>query len=268
MRVTVHHTSTNYQQIGRGFPIVLLHGWGCDWQIWSPIISGLSDDFQLIIPDLPLFGDSKIKLPKSETNLDKLLPAWDSYDYTEWLNAFLEAVIPGKPFILVGHSFGGKIAAIYAGTKATSLLKGLVITDASGLPVALTTKEHIAQNIAKLIPRFIKQKLGAQLKQTVLQTMNIASDYQQADEAQQAVLRKVVREDISHELAQISLPSLVIWGKQDFTTPFEKGELFAELMTNAQLIPFTQSGHYPFIDEPALFIDQVVTYVNQRKQAT
>lgn len=263
MHVSVHHTTTYYQQIGRGFPIVLLHGWGCDWQIWSPVIGDLSEEFQLVIPDLPLFGDSKLKLANAKTETP---PAWDSFEYCKWLSAFIEAVIPGKPFILAGHSFGGKIAAIYAAQQASSLLKGLIIIDASGLPVALTTKEQITQNIAKVIPSFIKERVGSQLKQLLLQKINVASDYQQATEDQQAVLRKIVREDISHQLAQISLPSLVMWGKQDTTTPFEKGELFAELMANAQLVPFTQSGHYPFIDEPALFIDQVRAYAHQRKK--
>jgi pimeloyl-ACP methyl ester carboxylesterase len=77
-------------------------------------------------------------------------------------------------------------------------------------------------------------------------------------------LRKIVRENISHQLAQIELPSLVLWGKQDYTTPLEKGELFAELMPNAELVVFEQSGHYPFIDETELFMSVLEKYIQQQ----
>jgi pimeloyl-ACP methyl ester carboxylesterase len=254
MKTTVLGVTTHYQQIGTGFPIVLLHGWGCDWQIWAPVIPTLTDRYQLIIPDLPIFGQSKLK----ENS------AWNSFEYADWLAAFIEQVIPSTPFILAGHSFGGKIAAIYAAEKADELLKGLVIIDASGLPVQLTAKEQFTQTIAGLLPRSLKKALGSAFKKTLLNQLQVATDYQQASEHQQAVLRKIVRENISHQLAQIELPSLVLWGKQDYTTPLEKGELFAELMPNAELVVFEQSGHYPFIDETELFMSVLEKYIQQQ----
>lgn len=254
MKIKLLGTTTNYQQIGTGLPVVLLHGWGCDWQIWSPVIGQLSDRYQLIIPDLPVLGEST--LPEGTI--------WDSFQYTTWLHELLQELIPNTPFVLAGHSFGGKIAAIYAAEYPSQLLKGLIIIDASGLPVKLTTKEQLTQSLAGLIPQPVKKSLGAGIKKLVLNHLKVATDYQEANEQQQAVLRKIVREDISHELAQISLPSLLIWGKQDTTTPLEKGELFAELMTNATLKVFENSGHYPFVDETDLFISTVETYLQNK----
>lgn len=254
MKLQLLGTTTHYQQIGTGLPLVLLHGWGCDWQIWSPVISPLSEKYQLIIPDLPVLGQSS--LPSDDV--------WDSFQYSTWLNELLNQLIPNTPFILAGHSFGGKIASIYAAEYPSELLKGLIIIDSAGLPVKLSPKEQFTQSLAQLIPQSVKKTVGSKIKKLLLNQLNIATDYQQANEQQQAVLRKIVREDISHELAQISLPSLVVWGKEDQTTPLEKGELFAELLSDATLKVFDKSGHYPFIDESELFVETVNEYISQQ----
>ena len=255
MKITISDATTQYQKIGSGYPLVLLHGWGCDWQIWSPIITSLSEQYQLLIPDLPLFGES-------DTNNQ----VWDSFQYAAWLEAFINQVIPGQPHVLAGHSFGGKIGAVYAAEYKPSLLTGLIIIDASGLPEKLSTKEKVTQTIADLIPGPVKKMVGKKIKEKVLSGMNVATDYQQASDIQQAVLKKIVRENISKQLSQIELDTLVIWGKKDETTPLEKGALFAELIENGKLIVFEESGHYPFIDETPKFIETVQTYISEIKK--
>lgn len=255
MQKTIAQTLTNYQQIGKGFPVILLHGWGCDWQIWSPIIPDLSDEYQLIVPDLPVFGLSDIKGQ-----------VWDSFAYAEWLREFIQEVVGDQPFILGGHSFGGKIAAIYASKYSSPQLRGLVIIDASGLPEQLTPKEQITQTVAKLVPQSLKDALGTSLKKTILNKLEVATDYQEADPVQQAILREIVREDISHELSQIDTPSLVMWGAKDDATPLAKGELFAELIQGAELIVFNESGHYPYVDETKPFIRSLSKFINQHKK--
>jgi pimeloyl-ACP methyl ester carboxylesterase len=255
MKTTIKNTTTNYQKIGTGYPLILLHGWGCDWQIWSTVIGDLSDHFQLIIPDLPLFGES-------DTNGQ----VWDSFQYAQWLEAFIEDVIPGVPHMIAGHSFGGKIGAVYAAEYKPELLQGLIIIDASGLPEKLTTKEEVTQTVAQLIPQPIKKMIGKKVKQKVLSGMNVATDYQQASDLQQEVLKKIVREDISRQLSQLDVPALVTWGKNDDTTPLEKGELFAELIEGSQLVVFEQSGHYPFIDESKLFAATIIDFIQKHKK--
>lgn len=257
MHVSIAGTTTHYQLIGSEGPfLVLLHGWGCDWQIWSPVISQLSEQFRLVIPDLPAFGQSSIN--------DQV---WDSYQYATWLELFVASVCESAPYSVAGHSFGGKIAALHAAqisqkmTASHLQLQKVVIIDASGLPVELTFKEKTTQTISKLIPQPLKRSFSGVLKKKLLNTIGVAADYQDANPEQQAILRKIVREDISQQLPLIEQETFVMWGENDQATPVEKGRMFAELVPNSRLMIYQNAGHYPFIDQPQAFLEDLAAFL-------
>ncbi|MBU0576233.1 alpha/beta fold hydrolase, partial [Patescibacteria group bacterium] len=91
MRTTAFSIDTFYQQIGNGPIIVLLHGWGHNWETWNNLIPFLSSDFQLLIPDLPAFGQSKSPSNPQKWNLEK---------YVLWLDKFLKQTTNNKKIIL------------------------------------------------------------------------------------------------------------------------------------------------------------------------
>ncbi|HEX7017410.1 MAG TPA: alpha/beta hydrolase [Patescibacteria group bacterium] len=253
MVITAKGVKTHYQQIGSSQQvIVLLHGWGCDWQIWAPLIPELSKKFQLVIPDLPAFGHS-----------DTPTEVWDSHGYVEWLREFIAAAVGQEKFSLVGHSFGGKVAALLAAEeeKKHSGLSKMVIIDASGLPVDLTPKEQVVHTLSQLLPAFIKRQMSKKMKTSLLQKTGVAVDYQQANEYQQAVLKRIVRENISQTLKKIKVPTLVIWGANDQATPLTKGREFAAAIPGANLEIMTHSGHYPFLDETEKSINLLTTFL-------
>lgn len=243
MQVIAHQTATYYQKNGdHSQVIVLLHGWGHQSSTFAQLVPGLSDHFQVIVPDLPAFGKSAY--PKSSDD-----QAWDSAAYVTWLHDFITQVIPDQPFILVGHSFGGKIAALYAATQHDPHLKHLILMDASGLPLPLTLKEQLIQSIAHYLPPSLKQRVKT-MTQQILKSQGIAQDYQHASPAQQAILRKIVREDIAVQLSNIAVATDIIWGEQDTITPLSAGKRFVSLIPNATLHCVAQSGHVPFHDQP------------------
>ena len=100
MQVKVKDFDINYEVLGEGNPIVLLHGWLTDLETMRPIANGLKDKFKVYLIDVVGFGKSS--LPEHPLNTD---------DFGDFLKELLENLKIDKP-ILVGHSNGGRIIEI------------------------------------------------------------------------------------------------------------------------------------------------------------
>lgn len=96
--------------LGAGPPVVLVHGWGMNGVLWQPVIDGLSDRYQLFVPDLPGHGQS----PWSTE--------WDSA--AAWAEA-LGAVTP-RQAVWIGWSLGGTLALLRA-RQAPEQVRGLML---------------------------------------------------------------------------------------------------------------------------------------------
>jgi len=242
MELTAHKVLTNYQKIGHGPVLVLLHGWGCDWQIFSPVIAGLSEQYQLIIPDLPAFGQSH-----SPTEV------WDSAEYVVWLKDFLAQTVDTKPFSLLGHSFGGKLAAMLAASHFPAGLTQIILCSASGLPAPLSPTQQLQQRLLTLIPRVLKAQLSTQFRERLLKMTHSSTDYMYANDMQKKILQRVIHENISQELEKIVTPTLLIWGDVDADTPLVQAKRFSTLIKGSELVVFNGVGHFPFIEQPTRF---------------
>lgn len=246
MQLALKGTTTHFQKIGQGPNLVLLHGWGCTWEIWSPVIARLSESFTLIIPDLPGFGKSE---PAEQ--------AWNSYQYAEWLEEFLHKTVAHQKFIVLGHSFGGKIASLYASYHANKNLRHLIILDASGLPDTLPKQKQLQQQLIAMVPDSVKNAIPFKLKQRIFKTLRASDDYLVATPYQKQVLRKILSEHLAKDLAKISVPTAIWWGKLDGATPLHQGQQFQAFIPHSTLTVFEKSGHYPFVDETEKFITEL-----------
>jgi pimeloyl-ACP methyl ester carboxylesterase len=102
-----------YRETGTGPPIVLLHSLGLSYREWEPVVAPLSGRFRVVLPDLPLHGDSEDRPRHPYT------PEW----LTEVLAGFC-AEVAGPRLVLAGHDFGAELAlrAVAAGQVAPARL--------------------------------------------------------------------------------------------------------------------------------------------------
>ena len=82
--------------------LIFLHGWGQNIAMMQPIAKPFIKKHNVLILDLPGFGES-----------DEPTEIWSIYDYTEMVGYFVKELKLINP-IIIGHSFGGKIALTYA----------------------------------------------------------------------------------------------------------------------------------------------------------
>src|SRR5213076_2094680 len=100
LRLYHHHDGARvaYRESGTGPAIVLLHSLGLSHREWEPIVAPLSARFRVVLPDLPLHGDSEDR-PRHPYS-----PAW----LTDVIAGFCTEVAGPNP-LLAGHDIGGEL---------------------------------------------------------------------------------------------------------------------------------------------------------------
>ncbi|GAB1855555.1 alpha/beta fold hydrolase [Flavobacteriaceae bacterium MHTCC 0001] len=85
----------------------------------------------------------------------------------------------------------------------------------------------------------------------------------------QSILDEDLFQNINYtnRLTEITIPSLVLWGKYDMVVPVQfANESFDNLGSkDKELIVFEKSGHSPMFSEPELFADKVIQFINRHK---
>lgn len=217
----------------QGTPIVFLHGWQQDKKSFSALVPYLFKTNHLYLLDLPGFGKSK--LPNDN---------YTSYDYAEevveWLkkNKLTEV-------ILVGHSFGGKIATIVA-NKYPEIISKLILIANSGIPEDKTYYPFL-----KYLPQPLKKRFSP---------LFTSSDYKNAGKLL-PIFKNVVKENLTTEFAKVNKPTLIIWGKNDRQLPMDMSKQINKLIKNSKL-ELLPTGHFPFIDKPKEVADLIKNFIN------
>lgn len=227
----------NFQEFGEGEQeIFFLHGWQQNSKSFLPLVPFLYRQFKLYLLDLPGFG----KTPLS-ANLSS------SADYARLVSQWLQKKQINKP-VVVGHSFGGKVAALLASQYPKELDK-LILIAPSGIP-----HPRWWYPLSAKIPPKVKQKLKPITK------IVASRDFKEAGPLQ-PILKNIVQEDLRPVFANIRVSTLIIWGKADQELPLVDGQEINRLIPNSQL-KIISAGHFPFWDQPkktAQIINQFIT---------
>lgn len=236
MYIDIDGLNINYMDEGKGKDVLLLHGWGGSIQTMIPIFNILKDKFRVLIVDLPGFGKSSI--PEKP---------WNSYDYAECINKFIEK-LNIKELILFGHSHGGRISIILSSEH--NFVKKLILIDSAGIipkrPVKYYVKVYwfkFLKKILLLLPSKNKQeKLNKFYKKYG------SKDYRDCSGIMRQTMVKVINDDLLGLLPSIKAPALLIWGENDEDTPLYMGELMEKNIPDSGLVVLKGAGHYSYID--------------------
>ncbi|MCL1872616.1 MAG: alpha/beta hydrolase [Clostridiales bacterium] len=254
MEITLDGIKINYQEAGSGHPVLLLHGWGANLASLGPVQQALAQGFQLFCLDLPGFGASAPP------------PApWGSDDYADLLEKFLAAKAIEKPIIL-GHSFGGKLAAILG---IRGLAQKLILVGSAGIPPKRGPDYYARVYSYKLAKRVLGLPGLSRFKTKALarwEKANASSDYQQASGVMRTTFVKVVNEDLRRHLPRITVPTLLVWGELDTATPPPDGQLMEKLIPDSGLVILEGAGHYAYLDKLPEFLLICESFLAPEKQ--
>ncbi len=215
----------NYTQYGKGDDIVLLHGWGQNIEMMEPLGKNLCEKNRITILDFPGFGGSQIP------NF-----AYTIYDYTELLKEFLDELKIENP-ILIGHSFGGRVAICYAARYKVSKLVLLAS------PFRSLQKKGLKVKILKTLGSI---KVLAGVREFAKNHMG-SRDYREASGVMRDVLVNTVNANLENEVKSIKCETLIIWGENDDEVPVsEAKELESRIEGSASII--LPGTHYSYLE--------------------
>ena len=226
---------------GSGRPLILMHGWGCDHSAVRSIAATAALTHTVYNIDFPGFGAS-----------EEPAEVWGVERYTRLIEALVKSEKLESP-VLVGHSFGGRVAILFASRNKADKV---ILVDAAGIKPRRTLKYYLKVYSFKAGKKFWELILGKEKAQARIDRMRArrgSSDYAGASPIVRRILSKVVNEDLTDRLPLISAPALLIWGENDTATPLSDAKKMARLIPDSGLVSFPGCGHYSFLDNPGQF---------------
>ena len=201
--------------------VLALHGWARSGADFARVVDGLD----ALAVHLPGFGTT----PEPAS-------AWGSVEYADHL---ADALAGTGPYVVVGHSFGGRVAVRLA-VRHPELVRSLVITGAPlvratppprpALRVRLAKRLHAAHLLPAAVVERARKNAGSE-------------DYRAAQGVMRDVFVRVVNEDYRDDLAAITVPTTLVWGELDDSAPVAGARLAADLVPGASLEVVPGAGH-------------------------
>lgn len=240
------NSDLNYFKSGKGKALVLVHGFTESSAIYMDFEKNLSEEFLLIIPDLP--GHGKSQLPQ---NLDMDLMG-------DYINQILEAENI-KECVIVGHSMGGYAALNFA-EKYPEKCKSLCLFHSSARADSFEIKENrnrtidIIKNnktgfLNNFIPSLFAENRKEELKLQIEESQKIASTItQESLIANMQAMRD--REGSLEFLYTTKIPIGFIFGKQDSRIQFDNALAQTALPKTSKVLILDDCGHMGYIEKP------------------
>jgi pimeloyl-ACP methyl ester carboxylesterase len=244
---------------GSGQPLLFLHGWSSNWQIFLLNIAAFMGTNRCIALDLPGFGFSE--LPSESITIQ---------GYAKTVDAVCDA-LGVESVSVVGNSMGGFIGAELALSFDTRVER-LVLVSAAGL-----STEHLAQTPSVALARLITAGLPytqrlrepvvrrPRLRRAAMQWVIRYPEKLSVPLAHELVLsfgkpgfvpalKALLEYSYRDRLARIEIPVLIVWGRNDLLVPVGDALRYQRLIgDNARAEIFEDTGHAPMIERPSRF---------------
>ena len=228
-----------YIEEGSGNDVVLMHGWGQNKEMMIRIFDHLKDRFHVISIDFPGFGESQDPME-----------AWGVIEYEKCFQKFCET-LGLHNMILIGHSFGCRVAIRYAADYAENVRK-MCLTGAAGIRPKHGLDWQIKTKTYKA-GKWLLKVTGQNEKLEELQKNAGSEDYRNANGIMKPTFVKVVNDDVSPVLSSVKCPVLLVWGDQDAAAPLWMGKQMEKEMKDAGLAVFEGDDHWAYWHQPDRF---------------
>jgi pimeloyl-ACP methyl ester carboxylesterase len=221
----------HYEVLGRGRPIIFLHGWVGSWRYWIPAMQAVSANFRAYALDMWGFGDSA-------KNTSRYLLS----QQLNLLTGFLEKLGIGK-IAIVGHGLGAIVALMFADEHPHYVDRVMAV----GFPLNL---DQINPRMSQSSP----EELANWLLDSDPDSEPARDEAPKAD--QDAIyhsLKHLNKANIANLAMRLSIPCLLVHGQNDPAVSMADEDRIVGLPVHFHHISFENAGHFPMLNTPNKF---------------
>ncbi len=249
-----------YRQEGDGRPILLLHANPGDRRDFDAVVPALAREHRVIAVDWPGYGDSPPPRPPSSAT---------AVGYAALVPQIADE-LELRGLVVIGNSLGG-FAAVTLALSRRDRVAALVLVNPGGFSrlgparrafCRIKGTERVTQAIALGFARRYLRHRNDHVRAILERT-----DAGRRNPARVAVDAAIWRSflDADYDLRDVArgvqIPTLLVWGRHDPVLPFERdAETARAAISGARLVPL-DTGHMPFAEDPASFLDEVLPFV-------
>lgn len=203
--------------------LVILPGWGGTKETWQAFTDLAKQNFDVQVINLPCFGDEPC--PNE---------VWGVEEYAEFVKS---KVNNANKVTILGHSFGGQVAAYFA-SQNPEMIDRLILF----APALFRRKSPLRRVLFGIVAKFGKlifklpfiEKLDVWAKKLLYKVAD-SPDYSATAGIKREIFKKIIRQDLTECLSKISTPTLLVQGNFDKYVPVKESEKAVKLIPNAKL---------------------------------
>ena len=278
MRLRLYHHSDGarvaYREAGTGPALVLLHSLGLTHREWGPVVGELSGRFRVVLPDLPLHGDSEDRPRHPYT------PGW----LTEVIAGFCTEVAGPRP-LLGGHDIGAELAlravitdqleparlilmsnrlhrSEQLGGRRTAWRMACRAAAVPGLDLVLSYGAKLAFRPS------LGDKLSAQRNPAARDLIRHAIDDVGGNSNRARAWARFVRRwpvepqrQLLDAYEHITAPVLLLWAEEDRVHPLVAAQEALDLLVDAQLRTLPEAGFLVAYDDPVGVARELIAFL-------
>jgi proline iminopeptidase len=275
MLVPVRDTELFCEVVGNGRPLLVFHGGlGLDHQYLRPWLDPIARSAQLIFFDVRGHGRSGGRDTLARADHATLCADAES----------LRRQLTTEPVFVFGHSYGGFLALDYT-LRYPEHVAGLVLCSTAmsaahaataveraatrGMPTALAalqrgltvpcgSDQELSESWRAALPLYFHSVDPDRAESAFAETIFSAEGYNRAFFCWLGLF------DVRERLAEITVPSLILSGADDWImSPELAGDELAARLPRAEHVVFQNSGHFPFIEEPERFTEVITSWLDK-----
>jgi len=243
------NVKTRYLRLGKGDPLLFLHGAILGPDPLHRVLEKLSEKFEVFAPHIPPFGRA-----------DSLAGKWDFDDYGRYFDHFINQ-LNLKKVAIIGNSFGGGVAV--ATTIRNNQVSKLILNASVGISNQTPLRKMLGVTFSDFTLRSLKNSSGKKdFWPSLVDFVILLKKHLFSLKKTALSISEMVQKGIESDLAKIKVPTLILWGKKDFVLPMEIGFKMKEKIKGAEL-RIVDGGHSWIQARPEELTDLIYEFISK-----